>query len=378
MITMKHCIAILICFSAFCLVTGQTQTDTAFKKIIGEKPSCDCDSLWKKKDVSDFIELLERSTSQPKFVWPGYHLNDGAYIISAGQTAAGNHCLGLWQKGKVKSYARFHNTLRMLTPLYSYYLEYPEMSIIPDELYFTTAAKVPEFKEWMRDMHVSSAVYMPVDFSKLPFKVPALVKLQLAIHEAFHIEVMLRYWYTNKGNWPAWDQQPDRSGMQSCYTYNDSDRIQIKKELTILADMIEALIDGQKVKACILGYSYLKERESRYRKTSEVSVKLGDETEGDCKTAESFFELEEGLADYGSWTLLYNMGMASKEDLLRRYRAQQNDHFYLSGAMLMHAITLMDKKTIEQVIQKIINSPTVKEGSLLRFFQDELANYCER
>lgn len=375
---MKNTATLQVLILCFSIIKGYAQTDTTYKTVISEKPSCDCDSLWKKEDVADFIHLLEKATSQPTPVWPGYHLNDGTYIISAGQTRDGNHCLGLWQKGKVISYARFKNTIKMLTILYSYYLDYPEIGTIPDEPFFTTAAKVPEFKEWMRDMHISSAVYMPVDFSKLPFKVPALTKLQLAIHEAFHIEVMLRYWYTHKGSWPAWDKQPDRSGMQSCYTYNDSDRVLIRKELTILADMIDALINDQRRKACTLGYSYLKERDNRYQKTGPVKVRLGDNTDGDCKTAEAFLELEEGLADYGSWTLLYNIGMASKEDLLKRYRAQQNDHFYLSGAMLMHALTLMDKKPVERVIMEIVDSPSVEDGSLLHFFQNKLADFCER
>ncbi|HMU45919.1 MAG TPA: hypothetical protein PKC72_06090 [Chitinophagaceae bacterium] len=366
----------------FCLLLNFSlhaqKIDQKTNKDFGDKPSCDCDSMWKKPDVAEFVDLLQKATSEKTYVWPGYNLSDATMIISAGQIAKGDHCLGLWKNGKALSYAQFSNTLQMLTPLYSYYLNYAGMDSIPDEPFFTTSKNAPALENWIKQMNVSSAVYMPVDFSKLPFKVPALVKVQLAIHEAFHVEVMLKYWYTQKGNWPKWDKQPDRKRVQICYTYNDSSRVMIQKELGILADMIEALLDGKKTNACILGEKYVETRETRYQKLKGVTTKLADDKDGDCETAESFFELEEGLADYGSWTILYNIGMAGKDALLKRYRAMQNDHFYLSGCMMMHAITLMSKKPVEKIIAKIVNSASVNEGSLLAIFKSELSDYCER
>jgi len=342
----------------------------------GKKVTCDCDSLWNKKEVTDFVHLLEKATGNKKQVWPGYALHDATLVISSGQLNNGNYCLGLWKKGKNMSYARLSTTLKMLTPLYSYYLRYA----VPDSLkanpYFTTAEAAPGFTRWMQEQKISSAVYMPVDFSKLPFKVPAMVKLQLAIHEAFHVEVMLKYWYTGKGQWPSWDHQPDRKAVQICYTYNDSGRVMVQHELSILAGMIEALLDGNHKKACENGRAYLAARNERYEKLYGINPGPAQNQEGDCRTTESFFELEEGLADYASWTLLYNRGMASREELLRRYRARQNDHFYLSGSMLMHAITLMSKDPVKRTIHKIIRSSGVKEGSLLTVFEQTLREYC--
>ena len=108
----------------------------------------------------------------------------------------------------------------------------------------------------------------------------------------------------------------------------------------------------------------------------KLSLIPADGVNGDCRTAESLLELEEGLADYASWTMLYKTGMVNKETLLRRYRANQNDHFYLSGNMLMHAITLMSKDSPEKIIMEIINSSSVENGSLLSLFKIKLNNYC--
>ena len=341
------------------------------------EPDCGCDTLWEKPDTKEFIELLEKSTSGHHPVWPGYSMEDGSYIIDAGQLKSGEHCFGLWQKGKLRAYACFDQTLRMLTPLYSYFLQYPGMDTIPSEPFFHTADKAPAFKIWMENEGVSSAVYMPMDFSKLPFTIPTYVKVQLATHEAFHIEVMMRYWFTKKGAWPSWDKQPDRPGVQVCYTYEDSARTQIQKELGILADMVEALLDGKKDKACLLGGLYLTAREARYQRLKNVTVKLADGVEGDCSQAESLMELEEGLADYASWGILYNNGFVSKADLLKRYRAQQKDHFYLSGCMLMHAVVLMSGEDPNKTIQRIVKSSSLKDGSLLDVFSSAFEKYCK-
>ncbi|MGZ8525891.1 MAG: hypothetical protein ACXWV1_15775, partial [Chitinophagaceae bacterium] len=71
-------------------------------------------------------------------------------------------------------------------------------------------------------------------------------------------------------------------------------------------------------------------------------------------------------------------GKVSKEALLGRYRARQNDHFYLSGSMLMHAITLMSKEPVNKIIDEIVISASVEKGSLLYIFKNKLEDYCNR
>jgi hypothetical protein len=141
---------------------------------------------------------------------------------------------------------------------------------------------------------------------------------------------------------------------------------------------LEALLDQQKEKACTLGKEYLTARENRFAGLHDVHINMNTGQEGDCRAAESILELEEGLADYGSWTILYNRGMASREQLMKRYRAQQNDHFYLSGAMLMHAITLMSKKPAFRIIREMAGSGSVETGGLLPVFEKIFAGYCNK
>ncbi len=343
---------------------------------IGKKPTCACDSLWKKENAAEVVRSLEGATATPELIWPGYNLHNTVFILSAGKTGNGDHCLGLWKAGRAVSYAQVRHTIGMLTPMYSYYLNYQGVDGLADDPYFTTAKNAPAFKQWMDKLNVESAVYLPVEFSKLPFKIPAIVKVQILIHEAFHIEVMLRHWYTKKGQWPNWDRQPDRKQLQTCYIFKDSARTLIQKELLVLSNMVEALLDGKKNEACRSGKEYLNARENRYKRLRDIEVRIENGDKADCQKAESIMELEEGMADYASWTLLYNTGKVSKKELLSRYRAFQNDHFYLSGCMLMHAITLMSKKPENKIMDEIIRSASVDKGSLLYIFSKTLTDYC--
>ena len=346
---------------------------------VGKRPTCSCDSLWKKADALEFLKLLRRATSSNASVWPQYSLRDATFILNAGQVGGQVFCLGLIKGGKVVSYGQFENTLTMLTPLYSYYLNYKGMDSLPDDLFFHTAKNAGNgFKKWMDQMGISSAVYMPVVFSTLPFKISPLVKVQIGIHEAFHVEVMLKYWYLKKGSWPRWDNQPDRKAIQSCYTYHDQDRTIIQKELAMLADLVESLLEGKNEKVCSLGREYLNARENRYDGLSEVKINKNRDTLIDCRAAEALLELEEGMADYASWTVLFNLRMASKAQLMGRYRARQDDHFYLSGNMMMHAMLLMDKKSEGNLVNEIVNSADVTKGSLLNIFKMKLNEYCAR
>ena len=64
---MKNRAILLVSIVYFSITTGYTQTDTTHKKIISKSPSCDCDSLWKKKDVSDCLQILGNKESLQKF-----------------------------------------------------------------------------------------------------------------------------------------------------------------------------------------------------------------------------------------------------------------------------------------------------------------------
>jgi len=137
------CISLLhLCLAA------QAQSDTLKSDIdYSTKPSCDCDSLWTKQDAKEFIQLLEKTTSYNKIVWPGYKLTDATIVVDAGKISTGEHCLGLWKTGKSLSFTKMNQTLQMLTPIYSYYLNYKGMDSAPDIEYFKTAQNATEFQK---------------------------------------------------------------------------------------------------------------------------------------------------------------------------------------------------------------------------------------
>ena len=335
---------------------------------------CGCDSLWAKPVTKDFVTLLEKTTSSNHPVWKDYNLGDGAFVLNAGQTNDSTYCLGLWKKGKAISYKCSKDVPKMLTPLYSYYLDYKTTKEI-DSTLFGTYKKAPKFSSWMKSNNVEIAVYMPTDFPKFPFKIPAKTKTQLAIHEAFHIEVMLRYWYTGKGYWPKWDNQPDRTGVQSCYTENESTQKLIEEEQKTLSLLIEALLDNKKSEAIMLGNRFLKTREARYNILKEKQIKLKDGIYGNCETAEAIMEIEEGIADYASWVKMYDIGVVSRSDLLQRYNAKQKDRFYLTGCMLLHASVLMNNVKDSELIEKMVTANSLEEGNLLGIFKEQLIIY---
>ena len=235
--------------------------------------------------------------------------------------------------------------------------------------------QAPDFSQWMKQLAIDRAVYMPVSFPDFPIELTALKKVQLAVHESFHVEVMLPVWFTGRGPWPQWDRQPDRPGVQVCYTHSDTVAALIQREKSALADMVEALLSQKKEEAIKAGEKVLQWRAERYEWLDTVTVALQDGSPGSCATVEAIMELEEGLADYGSWTKLYDAGVVSDKQLLQRYRANQKDHFYLTGAMFLHAISLMRSGDVMPVIQRIIASESVAAGSLQRLFAEALREY---
>ncbi|WP_394749961.1 hypothetical protein [Spongiimicrobium salis] len=333
---------------------------------------CGCDSIWSRPVTKEFVTFLEKTTTSDHPVWKDYSLGDGTFVLNAGRVNDTSHCLGLWKSGKAISFTCSPDIPRMLTPIYSYYLNYKD-PIRRDSTFFETSKNAPKFLAWMKSNAVELAVYMPTDFPKFPFRIGAKTKTQLAIHESFHIEVMLRYWYTKKGYWPEWDMQPDRAKMQICYAQNGTIKKLIETEQNLLSLLIEALLDHKKEEAFGLADEFMKTRKTRYRIIVDLNLQLDEAY--NCAAAEAIMEIEEGIADYASWVKMYDVGLVSRADILRRYRAQQKDKFYLTGCMLFHAMVLMNNGNDEAIIERMTQANSLEEGSLLTLFQEYLTLY---
>jgi len=365
--------AAYIAVTILCLVMA-TSCQQSEQSVQTPLPSACCELAWADSLAVDFAILLEAATEKSHAVWPNYNLGDGAVILDAGLTSDSiSHCLGLWQHGKVLAYKESPEAPRLATVLYGYQLNFKEL-VKEDGLVERSQQPAP-ITNWLNSHGLETAVIMPVDFPQFPFEIPALKKMQIAIHESFHVEVMLRYWYSAEGDWPAWDEQPDRNASRQCYALNDEVAATFTREKDELTGMIEALLTADKNKAIESGTGFLATRNNRYELLGDFTINRQDSTQCDCAEAENMMELEEGLADYASWTMLYEIGVSSREELINRYRAIQQEPFYLTGAMLMHAISLMNPEGKEAVIETIIQAPNHERGALITQFKSAFGNY---
>ncbi len=341
-------------------------------------PSGSCQAAWNDSTALEFVALLEKSTSPEHLVWKGFNLGDGPIVLHAIDTLKEEACLGLWKNGKVISYSEVSEKPKLSTALYGYQLNFANLT---DEGLNNPLVKISQQPEsittWLNTNNAESAVIIPTDFPDFPFKLPASVKVQLAIHESFHVEVMLRYWFTEEGAWPKWDQQPDRNELRSCYLKGDSLTTEFREEQMTLSHMIEALLDNKKEEAIGLGNSFLQQREARYDLLKNLEITAADGTKCSCEEGEDIMEIEEGLADYASWTMLYEVEAVSRKSLIQRYQAIQKEPFYLTGAMLMHATKLMNDNNAQPIIEVISSSSNQQEGAVIQQFKKQLIAFSE-
>jgi hypothetical protein len=339
------------------------------------EPSVECAAAWNEGPARELTDLLLQATSAHRTIWTDYDTGDAAYVIYTVAPDSAGVCLGLWREGRAVGFAHTDDFPVLLTPLYGYYFA-SDWHGGPDVPMLEHAMQPASIRAWLESEGVESAVVLPVTAPDFPMQLPPLVKVQLGMHEAFHVNVQAPRWYASTGNWPSWDRQPDRPGVQACYTANDEAIAASAAEREQLATLIENLLDGDTAAACEKCRAFLAQRMARYALLEDIHVMRSDSTQGSCAEAEAIMELEEGTADYASWTLLHDLGLASRESLLRRYRAIQNDAFYLTGAMQLHAVALMQPDSMPDVMRRIAASSGWEEGSPTAVLTRALASFC--
>jgi hypothetical protein len=338
-------------------------------------PPPECAAAWSAEAAVALVDQLEQATGVDHAVWLDYAVRDAAYVLNAGPSDSGGACLGLWRAGRAVSYARTDEAPALLTPLYGYWFA-TDWQEAPDADVPGRGRHPVSVAQWIESTGVSTAVILPVTVPDFPMELPALVKVQLGMHEAFHVDVQAPRWYASNGNWPAWDRQPDRRGLQVCYTSGDDVAAALAAEREHLATLIESLLDGDSTAACQAGRAFLEQRRQRYAMLDSVPVAAHDGTPASCAVAEAIMELEEGTADWASWTVLYDLGIASRESLLRRYRAIQDEVFYLTGAMQLHALRLMRPDALHLFARRIAESEGPDAGGPTALFAGALESFC--
>ena len=336
------------------------------------RPSAECEQAWAQAPARDLVELLANATSTQTPVWSGYGLADGAYVLHAGSSESGNACLGLWRGGRAQGFAALPDEPNLNTLLYGYHLP-PEGNERLAEW-----AQPASIRTWLEKAGVERATLMPTEVDDFPFPLTALVKVQVALHEGFHVEVQSPGWAEGKTSAPVWDLQPDLKALQACYSGSPAVKKELEEERTALVSHVEALLDGDSARACSTGAEFLSRRASRRGLVEDIDVPRHDDTPGTCAEAEAIMELEEGAADYASWTALHELALVTREQLLGRYRADQSEIFYLTGAMQLHAASLMHPEPMSRLSQDIVESATPAEGSIEAVFGGVLASYCEQ
>ena len=283
------------------------------------------------------------------------------------------------------AYGQVPEPPRLSTPLYGFYLPRDDRGAVPSR--GTQPAAVAS---WLESVGANRATIVPAAIDDFPMELSSLAKLQVALHEGFHVQVQSPHWAgrdpaggsrgraSSGPGWPAWDRQPDRTGLPRCYRSTKEVAAAAEAERAALTGMVESLLDGVPTAACRAGAEFLDRRQARYRLMTDVAVARADSTPGTCREAEAVMELEEGTADYASWTQLFELGLVSRAGLMRRYRAVQNDVFYLTGAMQLHAIALMRPEGMADVARRIGRSGSPEEGSITTVFTAVLDTYCGR
>lgn len=336
-----------------------------------------CAALWADSAATAFVDELAAVTASEAPVWPGYDLGDGAYVLHAGDAESGAACLGVWQGGRAIAYNALPDAPELSTPLYGYHLPQSTATEETGAVVPAPRGRQPEsIRTWLHEVGVERATILPVTVEDFPIALPALVKTQVAIHEGFHVEVQSPHWAGGSDHWPTWDRQPARQDIRACYTAGEAVSGAFADEREHLVRTVEVLLDGDATAACEAGRAFLDRRQARYELVADVTVAHYDGSPGTCRDAEAIMALEEGTADYASWTQLFELGRATREQLLGRYRAQQADAFYLTGAMQLHAIQRMDPAGLMAAFERIAASASPETGSITAAFENALETFC--
>jgi hypothetical protein len=238
------------------------------------------------------------------------------------------------------------------------------------------ATQPPSIAEWLADLGLHSAVVVPVRVEGLGVEITPLQQSQTALHEAFHVHVQAPRWIANGGEWPAWDLQPDRAGVAACYRGDANVEFALADEQAALDRLVSALLDGAREAACNAGTDFLEHRALRYERAAEIVVARHDGEPGTCSDAEAILEAEEGTADFASWAVLHTIGEVTRDQLFGRYRAAQQAPYYVTGAMQLHGVYLMDPGGWLDVARRIARSTTIDDGSISTALASTLSSYC--
>lgn len=358
-----------------CGEDGDTDHQTTAREAAA--PPEACAAHWQTEAAAGFVDLLERATASTEPVWIDFDPSDPTYVLSAGQADDGRWCVGAWSGGRAIDFAALAAQPALSTVLYGFYFGTPRTDRETGEL-ITDTEQPDEISRWLADHGVERAVIAPVEPQGLPFEMPPLLQVQLVQHEAFHLSVQMPVWSGGEGPWPDWDDQPDRAGVRRCYGTAESVSSLFEAEREALADAAEALLDADLPAACRDAQHAVSLNRDRHRELQRLAVTVEGPGGNSlaCRDAEDVWESIEGVADWVSWLPLFDAGFATREQLLRRYRAHQADAFYLTGAIRMHLARDLGSESAAALWSRMASSQSAQEGSPRALFETVVTDAC--
>lgn len=320
------------------------------------------------------VDTLQLATGPGPQLWTGHAVDSSNVVVYAGVGESGGECVGLFRGGAPAAFGSLGVAPRLGTPLYGLYSGLESIGgTMPN---FAEIASQPEAVEaWLAQNEATAAVIIPAEPQDFPMELPALLKVQVALHEGFHVEVQGPRWMGHPSQWPEWEGQPDRAALRSCYSGSTELEAHFAAEREALFGLVQSLIDEDLAQACVAGRDFVERHRTRMEAVTGTRIAMSDDSPGTCGEAEAMMELEEGVADYVSWVRLYELGLASRAQLERRYQAQQRDVFYLTGAMKMHALAVLEGSPSD-VSRTIVDADDVGSGSLQSLLEGALLRAC--
>ena len=85
------------------------------------EPPAECASAWSAASATGLVDAIAKATVPGPPVWGQYGLEDGSYVLYAGESVEGGSCFGVWNGGEAKAYGVLAAKPKLLTPLYGYH-----------------------------------------------------------------------------------------------------------------------------------------------------------------------------------------------------------------------------------------------------------------
>ena len=331
------------------------------------------------------LQSLDRLRSANPQTWDAYKPGQSTYVFLL-RDVDDQWCGVIWNAGAVSTIA-LAAAPSFSTPMYGFHMAVPAGTGATEESKGALKrwTQAPALGEQLERMGLRRAVLVPLRPEiKLPFDLKAPQILDIAVHEAVHLNVQVPSWTRQRGehSWPAWtEQQPDRPDLAlQCY---GAAGVNVTEERGHLVDAaMAALTGGSREQVCARTRGFADSRRQRWSRVdaSNVTVKGGSSAPPmSCRQGEAVMELTEGLPDFVYWMSARRAAVVTEAQVKQRFMAQQRDVFYLTGSMQLVVLRhLLGERAFARLPRTIGASSSWRDGELFAAVGAALKDRCDR